>query len=122
MQSGENSLLRLREWIDTKGWTNKEFAERMNIQPSHVAKYLDGRLNLKNLHLPLMREGCDLHWLETGERRQDPASDEKMMLEMLRSAGISTPEQLRDFLDPADMAKDIQEIVTALFQRRRGLR
>ena len=48
MKYEKESLSRLLEWMQQKGWTKREFASRMGIHEANVNKYLNGSLNLEN--------------------------------------------------------------------------
>lgn len=116
MKYDAKSLSRLQKWYEKKGWSKREFAKRMDVHESNISKYMDGRLDLANLEVALLREGMDLHWLQTGKKAQ--SSESQAMLEMLHSMGIETPEQLANFLSPETIVEDIRKTVEASFARR----
>lgn len=41
----------------------------MGVHPQHVNKYLSGELSVDGLVKSLLKEGCDIEWLMTGEKR-----------------------------------------------------
>lgn len=51
---------RLVDFIHSKGWTKKEFARRMEINPANVSKYIKGELDVQHIVVPLIASGCDV--------------------------------------------------------------
>ena len=69
---------RLEEFIRSKGWTKKEFAEHMHISPANVSKYIKGVLDVQHIVVPLIANGCDVTKLFfNGERQPDTVESTK---------------------------------------------
>ncbi len=102
----QKTLERLRYWVfEEKKWTKAEFARRMKIQAQHVNGYLEGKHDLENLYFYLQREGCDVTWLQTGEKR----SNEAELLQKLKESGIDTTEKLDELLRLGEAAGDFMK-------------
>lgn len=128
MKSLRNQIgSRLEQWFKGKGWTGREFAERMGINEGNVRKYFRGELDAQNLTAALFKEGCDVRWLITGKITNDElritneenASTEKLkglkvksrvkrkeitveqfkMLQLLERSGIEDAESLVEALN-----------------------
>lgn len=80
---------RLSEFIEAKGWTKREFARRMEINPANVSKYLKGDLDVQHIVVPLIANGCDVTSLFFDSPRQanhklavlDPESQGRLALD-----------------------------------------
>jgi transcriptional regulator with XRE-family HTH domain len=115
-QNDLDSARRLEEWIASKEWSKAEFARRMEILPQSVTKYLNGSVSIDNLAAKLIREGADIHWILTGEKVE--TSNNGAMLAVLKNFNITSPEQLEQFLNPENIARDAQQVYAAILRRR----
>ncbi len=61
---------RLEEFIRSKGWTKKEFARRVDINPANVSKYIRGALDVQHIVVQLIANGCDVKQLFFNEGKK----------------------------------------------------
>ena len=103
---------RLQEWVtEVKKWSAIEFGKEMGITRTNVYKYFNGQLDPQGLFVRLQEQGCDLHWLSTGEKATGETrlmtQEQADMLGFLEERGI-TLEDLRQIYKP-DMS--IEEFI-----------
>lgn len=104
---------RLKEFIESKNLTIKEFAEKINMSYESLQPYTNNRRNpglstLKKLY----NEGCDLNWLITGEKVDLNSKLEKRINELqkiLKNYGIKSPKELELQLRILNQIKSIIE-------------
>ncbi len=62
---------RLEEYFKTTGLTKKEFAEKLDVQNTHLNRYFIGESNPVNLFDKLYEIGCDIDYLISGKKGRE---------------------------------------------------
>lgn len=102
------------------GWKAR-FALALGISTQHLNRYLSGSSEPgKKMFLRLIELGCDVHWLLTGSEhsRELLSEREREILQVLRTAGIDTVEQVRYLFNPESLAADIAGAALKEFRSR----
>jgi len=117
---------RLRQFGESRFETMAEFARALGISPQNLNAYLSGRrLPGNKMERKLKELGCDIVWLLHGESREELnkrfeniilrkakelREEDFKMIEILKSRGINSVEQLEKFFELSRAAYSLARV------------
>jgi transcriptional regulator with XRE-family HTH domain len=118
---------RLRQFGEGKFGSMAEFARALGIRPQNLNQYLNGlRVPGNRMKERLEELGCDPIWLITGMHKElldhryyesvkyqirELMPEEFAMINFLNQIGITTRQELEDFLNPENVVKDVAMVM-----------
>lgn len=89
---------RLKNYLKDKGYTNKEFAEKLGVSQSTIANYLNNVSDIQKIFVSLhLLAGINLEWLISGEG--NPETTQRKLYLQFEETIIDFRESIEEIYD-----------------------